>query len=366
MNANANITQLDSFDKADTPELRKNPLVKYGLSKYPIYMSSAAASSAEVLSEDEELLVGKIEEWIKEKNPYDHALIRERFQRLRNLGKSIFDYPSIRNTQLLQGVLRDEKLLAESILTFSTSSHLLRTPTKVVALRSFLVAKYHAFSLLSQVTLGYDNYYLPVKKIIFSIVCTLMAEEVYFTCLEDPGFSGNTKTRLANDLIALWDSGTDPRAICHLSALSALWNARDSAPPSFGTMDGNTELIRISMDMEGDWQDFLLEESTNDETRWALEEFLFGLSYAEIKLVRVKLTSHNVSAVSYSDIRSYLDTKPSFSAISGQDPRAIYDFFVERKDACRLRKKISAPGPLHTLEEIYLKYRIVLESGHNY
>jgi hypothetical protein len=44
------------------------------------------------------------------------------------------------------------------------------------------------------------------------------------------------------------------------------------------------------------------------------------------------------------------------------DPRIIYDFFIERRDACTFRKKISAPGPLHTLEEIYLKYRIILEA----
>jgi hypothetical protein len=344
----------------------KKTLVKSDSSKYPVNMSASNASSAEVLSEDEEILVGKTEEWIKEKNSYDYALVRERFQRLRNLGKSIFDYPSIRDSQILHGVLRDEKKLAESILAFSTSSHLLRTPTKVVALRSFLVAKFHAFSLLAQVTLGHDNFYLPVKKIIFSIICTLMAEDVYFTCLEDPGFSFNTKSRLANDLIALWDSGTDPRGIRHLSALSSLWRARDSAPPSFGTMDGNTELFRISLDMDSDWQDFLLEESNNDETRWALEEFLFGLSYEEIRQVRVKLASRNVSAISYSDVRSYLDSKPAYSAVSGQDPRAIYDFFAERKEACKLRKRTSAPGPLHTLEEIYLKYRIVLESGQNY
>ena len=139
-----------------------------------------------------------------------------------------------------------------------------------------------------------------------------MAENVYFSCLDDPGFSTNTKAKLADDLIALWDSGTDPRSIHHLMALSSLWSARDSSPPSFGTMDGITELLRISFDMgsETEWEEFLKEESTNDH-----------------------------------------------------DPRAIYDFFIERRDACTLRKRVSAPGPLHTIEEIYLKYRIILEAS---
>ncbi len=130
-------------------------------------------------------------------------------------------------------------------------------------------------------------------------------------------------------------------------------------------MDGNTELLRISIDMddETEWEDFLKEESTNDKTRWALEEFLFGLSYEEMTKVRSRLKLFGVSSVSHNEVRSYLDSKPRYSIVNDQDPRAIYDFFVERKDACILRQKNSSPGPYHTLEEIYLKYRIILEAG---
>jgi hypothetical protein len=318
--------------------------------------------AALVLTKEEEWLVGDIEKWLKDKNPLDFELVQERFLRLRNLGVAVSDYPSIRNTQFLKGIIRDENQLAESLLGFSTaSSHLLRIPTKVVAFRSFLVAKFHAFSLLSYLIAENPGFFAAVKGVIFSVICTLMAEDVYFSCLEDSGFSRNTKSRLADDLIALWDSGIDPRGIRHLSALSALWIARDAAPPSFGTMDGNTELLRISIDMDRDWQEFLIEESTNDETRWALEEFLFGLSYEEIQQVRSRLKRYGISAVGYDEIRSYLGSRPSYSVVNDRDPRAIYDFFIERKDACILRKRVNAPGPRHTLEEIYLKYRIILE-----
>jgi len=321
--------------------------------------------SAQVLSEEEELLVGKIEQWLRINKPQDHILIHERFRRLRNLGNAVFDYPSIKNTQFVRDILVNENHLTESLLAFSTASHLLRTPTKVVALRCFLVAKFHAFSLLSQLTKGLDDFYKPTRSISFSIIFTLMAENVYFSCLEDSMFSENTKAKLADDLIAIWDSGTDPRSIRHLNALSSLWAARDSAPPSFGTMDGNTELLRISFDMgrETEWEDFLKEESTNDKTRWALEEFLFGLSYEEILQVRSRLRKYGITSVSHIEVRSFLDSKPVYSNVNDHDPRAIYDFFIERRDACTLRKRVLAPGPLNTLEEIYLKYRIILESN---
>jgi hypothetical protein len=328
-------------------------------------MDQTNEHSFQVLSEQEEFLVGKIEEWLKEKRPQDYFLAHERFRRLRNLGNAVFDYPSIRETQFVRDILVNENQLTESLLAFSAPSHMLRIPAKVATLRSFLIAKFHAFSLLSRLTEKNDELHIFVKNIPFSVVFTLMAEDVYFSCLDDPSFSPDTKSRLANDLIALWDSGTDQRSIHHLMALSSLWKARDSAPPSFGTMDGNTELLRISIDMdtETEWEDFLKEESTNDSTRWALEEFLFGLSYEEIQKVRSRLMRYGVLAVSHDEVRSYLDSKPVYSVVNDRDPRAIYDFFIERRDACTLRKRVNAPGPLNTLEEIYLKYRIILESN---
>jgi len=328
-------------------------------------MASFAAHSAQVLSEEEEIFVGKIEDWLKEEESQDFTLVHDRFRRLRNLGNAVFDYPSIKDTRALKDILVNEHQLAESLLAFSTTSHLLRTPAKVAALRSFLIAKFHAFALLSRLTSGNENLYKQASNICFSVVFTLMAEDLYFSCLEDPGFSSVTKSKLADDLIALWDSGTDLRSIRHLKALSSLWIARDSSPPSFGTMDGNTELLRISIDMDNDteWEDFLKEESTNDKTRWALEEFLFGLSYEEILQVRNRLRRYGVTSVSREEVRNYLDSKPVYSMVNDTDPRTIYDFFIERRDACALRKKVSASGPLHTLEEIYLKYRIILEAS---
>ncbi|MCL2185927.1 MAG: hypothetical protein FWB86_08775 [Treponema sp.] len=328
-------------------------------------MTQPNKQGLQVLSNYEEILVDKIEQWLKKEKPQEHILISERFRRLRNLGGAVFDYPSIKNTQFVKDILINENKLTESLLVFSTASHLLRTPTKVVALRSFLVAKFHAFSLLAQYAEGNNDLHSQALEITFSVVFTLMAENVYFSCLDDPSFSDNTKSGLTHDLIALWDSGTDLRSVRHLMALSSLWTARDSAPPSFGTMDGNTELLRISisMDTETEWEDFLKEESTNDETRWALEEFLFGLSYEEILQVRNRLKRYGVNAISHTEVRSYLDTKPIYSVLNDHDPRAIYDFFIERRDACTLRKRVNAPGPRHTLEEVYLKYRIVLEAS---
>ena len=155
------------------------------------------------LSEEEELLAGEVEEWLKKNKPADFHLAEDRFLHLKKLGSAVFDYPSIRDTQFLNGVIRDEGHLAEALLAFSSPSHLLHIPTKVVALRSFLVAKFHVFSLLLYMAGDNPEYHTPLRNVVISVICTLIAEEVYFSCLADTAFSRNTKASLANDLIAL-------------------------------------------------------------------------------------------------------------------------------------------------------------------
>ncbi|MDR1617629.1 MAG: hypothetical protein LBS06_01120 [Treponema sp.] len=316
---------------------------------------------ATLILEGEERLAGEIGAWLETNCPSEIDQVRSRFKCLRDLGAAVAQYPSVRKNQFPAGEIRNEEKLIEALCSFSSPFRLLRIPSKVAAIRSFLVAKFHTFSMLGYLVHGEEALSAAVKNVNFSIICTLMAEEVYFSCLEDPSFPSKIKGKIANDLVSLWDYGTDPRVVRHLPALQTLWAVRDQTPPSFGTMDGTSELVRITIDMDKGWQEFIAEEISDEETRWALEEFLFGLSYEEIQKVRNRLARFGVAAVGYDEIRSYLGSKPLYTQVKDDDPRAIYDFFVDRRDAGRFRKRLFTPGPRHTLEEIYLKYRIYME-----
>jgi hypothetical protein len=313
------------------------------------------------LTDHEEQLVEEVLAYLESGNGEDLERARTRISALRELGTVISRFPSIREGQMLRGERREEETLIESITTFTHPSHLLRSPTRVVAVRAYLVAKSHAFTMLSILVQKKPEFYVPVRRILFSIICTLMIEEVYFSCLGDTSFPEHIRFHLANDLITLWDSGVDPRAIEHLPALEALWAARDEAPPSFGTMDGASELVRISSDLGDDWSKFLMNTISSEETLQALEEFLFGLSYEEILEVRSRLIRFGITAVGHDEVRSYLGSNPAYTIVNNADPRLAYDFYVERRDAAQLRKRMNAPGPKRTLEEIYLKHRIVRE-----
>ena len=313
------------------------------------------------LNDDELGLVEKIKSFLDCQDHEEYALVKQRFECLHSLGAAISKYPSIRETQQLRGIKRTEEQLLDALCSFAYSSYLLHIPAGVVATRSYLVAKFQAFSMLHILAGEQKEFYQPLRKVLFTIIHTLMAEEVYFSCLDDPEFSHEVKLNLANDLISLWDSGSDPRVTHHLPALDALWTARDSSPPAFGTMNGTSELLRITIDMDRQWEEFLVAHVSINETRWALEEFLFGLSHEEIDSVRSRLTMFGINAISHDEIHSYLGRRPAYGIVNSSDYREIYNFYVDRRDAARFRQRLSIPGPGRTLEEIYLRYRIAQE-----
>ena len=313
------------------------------------------------LNQDETGLLEGVGLYLDSRDREENALVKNRFDCLNSLGAAISRYPSIRESNMLRGIQRNEEKLLEALCSFASTTHLLHIPARVVAARSYLVAKYQAFSLLHKLAGDQREFSASLRKVILTVIHTLMAEEVYFSCLEDPGFSHEIKLSLADDLITLWESGTDPRTVRHLPALDALWTARDSAPPTFETMNGTSELLRITMDMGEDWHEFLVAHVSINETRWALEEFLFGLSYEEVETVRSRLIKSGINAVSHDEIPAYLDNHPSYGIINSSDFRAMYDFYVDRRDAARFRNRLSAPGPGRSLEEIYIKYRIAQE-----
>ena len=314
------------------------------------------------LTEEEANLVDNIVIFLESQGSEEKTLVKQRFKCLNTLGQAVSQYPSIRENQKLRGIERSEEQLLEALCSFASPSNLLHIPAKVVATRSYLVAKYQAFSLLHLLVGGEKQFFHSLRKVNLSIIHTLMAEEVYFTCLDDPEFSQEIKYKIAYDLVSLWESGTDPRSVRHLPALDALWTARDSSPPAFGTMGGTSELLQITMNMGPDWKDFLLAHVSINQTKWALEEFLFGLSFEEIAAVRTRLIKFGINAIGRDEIPSYLGSRPAYGIINSSDYRAMYNFYVDRRDSSRYRQRRSALGPLRTLEEIYIKYRIALEN----
>jgi hypothetical protein len=328
--------------------------------------SHADLCVAYALREQEKRLIEDIRVFLDSSFPEESSLVKERFAALKELGAAVARFPSVRaagndwGERQRYGVIassnRDSFL--ESLSSYSPAARLLHLPVRAVGAHGYFIAKCHAFSFVSKLVGNIEAFYKPLRQVIFSIVCTLLAEEVYFSCLEDPMFSREIKSHLIDDLVSLWDSGVELCTAKHQPALETLWTVRDASPPSFGTMDGSSELMRVSLGMEKDWRDFLVAKLGDPETQGALEEFLFSLSFEEIREVRSRLVRFGISAVNHDEVRSFLGTRPAYTMVKSTDPRAIYDFYMERRDMAVYRMRSAIPGPKKTLEEMYLRFRL--------
>ncbi len=131
-------------------------------------MFSTQTYSKHILSEEEEILIEKIGNCFKEKSNKKYTLILERLRLLKNLGNAVFDYPSVKDTKDLREFLAKEyHQLTEYLLAFSSTSHLLRVPVKVSALRSFLIAKFHFFDMLTKLTTENSALHNQAKDVSF-------------------------------------------------------------------------------------------------------------------------------------------------------------------------------------------------------
>jgi hypothetical protein len=317
------------------------------------------------LGEQEKRLIEDVEAFLDASFPEEGNLVRERFAALEELGAAIARFPSARAGEDNCGGRQKHNAAAffardsllESLGSYSSPARLLRLPVRAVGAHSYLIAKCHAFAFVSTLAGNIEAFYKPLRQLVLSITCSLLVGEVYFSCMEDPAFPCEIKSMLIDDLVSFWDQGIGLSAAKHRLALENLWTVRDASPPSFGTMDGSSELVRVSLGMGKDWSEFLVARLDDLETRSALEEFLFSLSCEEIQEVRSRLSRFNISAVNHDEVRSFLGTRSAYTMTKSTDPRTIYDFYVERRNMAAFRIHSGASGPKKTLEEMYLRFR---------
>jgi hypothetical protein len=318
----------------------------------------AGGEKALSIRASEKSLVREAMARLNAENPVEAEFIQERLLCLESFEEAVARFPLVWGSRMFREQIDNLKTFVEAITQFAPTPHKLSIPPRIMAVRTFLGTKFHTFLLLCKALPKDCEIYDQLKDVVFSILFTIMAEDVYFSCLEEQSLSDEIKLSLAEDLLSFWDSGADLALVKHFPALKALWVARNDSPPSFGTLDGTSEIFRISIDLGDDWHDFLLNRVNNDETKWALDEFLFALSFEELIAVRSRLHRFGIAAVNFNEIRSYLGSKPAYSMTRQHEPGISYDFYMDRKEAARIRRQRNAPGPHRTLEEIYLIYRM--------
>jgi hypothetical protein len=237
------------------------------------------------------------------------------------------------------------------------ASDMLCIPPRVMNIHSYLGTKLHIFSTLFETLKDIAAFKVPLRASILTITFLFTIEKVYSSCLRDNFMSRKAKNRLADELVFLWNTGLNTKDAYFFCHLEQLWIARDKTPPAYGTMDGNSEIIRLSIEMPKEWDDFLREQENNEETIYALLEFMFGLSYEDIISERERLSRAKIQSVNEVELKKIFGARAfAFTSLKSNEPTMFYDFFLERDEKMLFRRYISSEGPKKTIEEIYLEY----------
>lgn len=277
--------------------------------------------------------------------------IKQKLIDLERVANSISQYPSIKNVSMLAGKTRNESSLVQSLCNFDPDSTLLTLPTKTVLGKAYLVAKFHTFVAFNKVAsaLKLEQTCIDaLKKTIFNIMFTIMAEDVYLALLKDETLTSKVKEEVAYALTDLWESRLDKNSFTFSSFLTNIWEARTKIAPVFGTMLGTSEFFLFSGYVGDKWAHFISKKLKSEEVVWALEEFLFGISYEEIAFIRKNMEDCKLQTISRDEVFKVLNKTSNFNS---SDARSFYASYSQRRHNAEARKRLKVEGPVRILED---------------
>jgi len=117
---------------------------------------------------------------------------------------------------------------------------------------------------------------------------------------------------------------------------------------------GTSELLLISMQMDEQWISFIKRKMGETGVTQAMEEFLFGISYEQIKALRQNLREQGIAAIGRDEVSKFLGEH--VKADAGLDYRDFYSMYTIRRDNARSRLRLKAEGPKKTLEDYFIQF----------
>ncbi len=281
-----------------------------------------------------------------------------RMTRLEDLAKSLAGFPSLLERANLTADVRTPQALIESLITHTKDGdNTLQLPSKATLGKGFLVAKIHTFAALSKLSnnAGLDKKIgQAFKDETVSMMFLLLAEDVYLNLIRDDELDMDFRRQLAFSLLLLWEHRADQNIADISPVLQAVWKARRTLAPAFGTMMGTSELIMISFQMDDEWNLFIKAKLSETEVSQAMEEFLFGISFEQINKLKSILREKGIPAIGRDEVSHFLGEHVKTDV--SLDYRDFFTQYSIRRDNARTRRRMGLPGPHRTLEDVFIRF----------
>lgn len=284
--------------------------------------------------------------------------VADRMTRLEDLAKSLAGFPSLLERANLTAEVRTPQALIDSLITHTQDGdNTLQLPSKATLGKGFLVAKIHTFSSLAKLSnnVGLDKEIgQSFRDETVSMMFLLLAEDVYLNLIRDTELDVDFRRQLALSLLLLWEHRADQNISDISPVLQAVWKARRTLAPAFGTMMGTSELIMISFQMDDQWNAFIKSKLSEAEVSQAMEEFLFGISFEQINKLKSILREKGIPAIGRDEVSQFLGEHVKTDV--SLDYRDFFTQYSIRRDNARARKRIGLPGPHRTLEDLFIRF----------
>nr|WP_319474632.1 hypothetical protein [uncultured Sphaerochaeta sp.] len=257
---------------------------------------------------------------------------------------------------------RNRQTLA-SKLTNQGIEEVINLPVKASLGRSFIIAKLHLYGFLLKITENKPYlavYREAVRSQYHTTLFSLMAEDLYISIISDSSGDETWVGKASHELITMWEDRSRAEIEVFAPLLQQLWEARNSLVPVLGTLLGTVELLQLSMQLNESWHVFLEERGDQDEVVYALNEFLFSLSYEQQRKLEIWMDSSRERVVSRSEAAGLLNLRPDqrLEGPSEDDLPVVrlYRSFLRRNALARMRRETDRKGPHRTLEQYLLLY----------
>lgn len=314
----------------------------------------------EALSPHQKEMYDHIISVAKTVDPVKYEVFEERMRDLQKLAESIANFPSLLERHNLSGGERTPQSLIDSLIKHQPEGDItLQLPSKATLGKGFLVAKIHTFSSLYKFAKSIkqpDAVWQELQQETITLMCSLLAEDVYLNLLHDPAIPLEFKQELAMRLLLLWEHRTDQNVSDIAPTLLKIWTARRKLAPAFGTMMGTSELLMVTMQMDDQWNAFIRDKLSEPDVTQAMEEFLFGVSHEQILRLKEILRNQGVKSIGRDEVSSYLGERVKTDI--NLDYRDFYLLYTVRRDNARARQRLHLEGPKHTLEDHFIRFVI--------
>jgi hypothetical protein len=322
------------------------------------------AHAVSVLDRHESELVQQAMEAVASRSPADAVILQGLIAELRATSELLDRQRPLRRPTQLGGEQRDEQTLIDHLCEIDGLSGDLVLPLKATLSRTHLLTKINflrgfvkATSSLHQDVPTAVKMTHDLREELAQSIYTLLAEELFLALLRKPDVSRNTKQRVADQLITVWDDAAleiDDFA----PLLESAWHARNRINAAYGTLLGATETFRlVTEDCSPDVLEFFGRDGMSADESAAFEEFLFNMTSEELATLRRAMQQQHVSAASPKWAADVLGRQiEDLEHAHEIDPMALYRSYQRRQLAADFRMMSGAPGPRRTAEGYLMVY----------